>query len=100
VSSLSIAAVTYDGKKVAVLTASGSGSVGAGATGTISISLPLGPLSKILAVLGVISISVSGGPAYIVSFSATASRVDVTLFNPGTSAATYTVAVTVAVLGV
>jgi hypothetical protein len=97
---LSVAAVTYDGKKVMVLTASGSGSVGAGATGTISISLPLGPLAKILAVLGVSSISISGGPAYIVSFRVTASRVDVALFNPGTSAVTYTVTVTVAVLGV
>jgi hypothetical protein len=97
---LSIAAVTYDGKKVAIITASGSTSVGAGATGAVSIPLPLGPLAKILQVLGVLSISVSGGTAHIVSFSATPSRVDVTLFNPGTEEVTYTVTVTVAVLGV
>jgi hypothetical protein len=51
-------------------------------------------------VLGVVSISVSGGTAYIVSFSATPSRVNVTLYNPGTAAVTYTVTVTVAVLGI
>jgi len=97
---LSVVALTFDGKKIAVITASASGSVGAGATGTISISLPLGPLSKILHVLGVREITVSGGTAYIVSFSATSAGVNVTLYNPGTSSVTYTVNVTVAVLGV
>jgi hypothetical protein len=100
VSRLSVVAVTYDGKKIAVLTASGSGSVGAGATGTISVSLPLGPLAKIMQILGVVSISVSGGTAYIASFSASTSRVDVVLYNPGTAATTYTVTVTVTVLGI
>jgi hypothetical protein len=97
---MSVVAVTYDGKKIAVITVSGSGSVGAGATGTISISLPLGPLAKILQVLGVTGITVSGGTAYIVGFSTTSAGVNVTLYNPGTSAVTYTVTVTVAVLGV
>jgi hypothetical protein len=97
---LSVVAVTFDGKKIAVLSASASASIGAGATGTVSISLPLGPLAKILQVLGVTGISVAGGTAYIVSFSAAPSRVDVTLFNPGAAAATYTVTVTVAVLGI
>jgi hypothetical protein len=97
---LSVAALTLDGKKIAIITASASGTIDAGATGTIRIPLPLGPLSKILEVIGVRSITVSGGVAYIVSFSATASAVEVTLYNPGTSAATYTVSVAVAVLGV
>jgi hypothetical protein len=97
---VSVVAVTLDGKKIAVITASSSGSVGAGATGTISISLPLGPLEKILHVLGVREITVSGGTAYIVGFSATSTGVNVTLYNPGTAATTYTVNVTVAVLGV
>ena len=97
---MSVVAVTYDGKKIAVLSASGSASIDGGATGTVSISLPLGPLAKILQVLGVTSISVSGGTAYIVSFSAAPSRVDVVLYNPGTAAVTYTVTATVAVLGI
>jgi hypothetical protein len=97
---LSVVAVTYDGKKIAVLTASGSGSVGAGSTWTVSVSLPLGPLAKIISVLGITSISVSGGTAYIVGISATPSRVDVVLYNPGTSAVTFTVTVTVTVLGI
>jgi len=97
---MSVAALTADGRKIAVISASGSGSVGAGATGTISISLPLGPLSKILHVLGVRDITVSGGTAYIVSFSATSAGVNVTLYNPSSAATTYTVSVTVAVLGV
>ena len=97
---MSVVALTAEGYKIAIITASGSGSVGAGATGTIRISLPLGPLSKILHVLGVRAITVSGGTAYIVSFSATSAGVDVTLYNPGTSAVTYTVNVAVAVLGV
>jgi hypothetical protein len=97
---VSVVAVTTDGKRVAVITASGSGSVGAGATGSVTVALPLGPLSKVLQVLGVTSISVSGGAAYIVGFTATPTSVTVTLYNPGTSAVTYTVTVTVAVLGV
>jgi hypothetical protein len=97
---LSVVAVTYDGKKITVLTASGSGSVGAGATGTVSISIPLGPLAKIISVLGIASVSVSGGTAYIAGISATPSRVDVALYNPGTSATTYTVTITVTVLGI
>jgi hypothetical protein len=97
---MSVVALTAEGYKIAVITASGSGSIGAGATGTISISLPLVSLSKILHVLGVREITVSGGTAYIVGFSATPAGVNVTLYNPGTSAATYTVTVTVAVIGV
>ena len=97
---MSVVALTGEGYKIAIITASGSGSVGAGATGTITISLPLGPLSKILHVLGVREITASGGTAYIVGFSATATGVSVTLYNPGTAATTYTVNVTVAVLGV
>jgi hypothetical protein len=98
--SVSVVAVTYDGKKIAVLSASASTSIGGGSTGTVRITLPLGPLSRILQVLGVTSISVSGGPAYIVGFSAEPSRVDVTLYNPGTAATTYTVSVTVVALGI
>jgi hypothetical protein len=97
---MSVVAVTDDGKKIVVMSVSGSGSIGAGATGTITISLPLGPLAKILQVLGVRDITVSGGTAYIAGFSATTSAVNVTLYNPGTAATTYTVTVTVAVLGV
>jgi hypothetical protein len=97
---MSVVALTAEGYKIAVISASGSGSVGAGATGTISISLPLGPLSKILHVLGVRAITVSGGTAYIVGFSAASTGVNVNLYNPGTSSVTYTVSVTVAVLGV
>ena len=97
---MSLVAVTGDGKKIVVMTVSGSASIGGGATGTVSISLPLGPLAKILQVLGVSSISVSGGAAYIVGFSATPSGVNVTLYNPGTAATTFTVSVTVTVLGI
>jgi len=97
---MSVVALTEDGLKIAIISASGSGNIGAGATGTVTISLPLGPLAKILQVLGVRDITVSGGTAYIVGFSATPSAVNVTLYNPGTSATTYTVTVTVAVLGV
>jgi hypothetical protein len=97
---VSVVALTAEGYKVAVITASGSASVGAGATGTISIPLPLGPLSKVLHVLGVRAITVSGGTAYIVGFSATPAGVSVTLFNPATSAATLTVTVSISVLGV
>jgi len=97
---VSVVALTAEGYKIAIINASGSASIGAGATGTISIPLPLGPLSKILHVLGVRGITVSGGTAYIVSFSTTATGVSVTLYNPGTSAVTYTVTVSIAVLGV
>jgi hypothetical protein len=97
---MSVVTVTPDGKKVAVITASGSGSVGATSTGDITVTIPLGPLAKVLQVLGVTSVSVSGGTAYLVGFTATPSSVTVTLYNPGTSAVTYTVTVTVVVLGV
>jgi hypothetical protein len=97
---VSVVALTAEGYKIATITASGSASIGAGSTGTVSIPLPLGPLSKILHVLGVRAITVSGGTAYIVSFSATSAGVSVTLFNPATSAATLTVTVSVSVLGV
>jgi len=97
---VSLVAVTGDGKKIVVMTVSGSANIGGGATGTVSISLPLGPLAKILQVLGVSSISISGGTAYIVGFSATSSGVNVTLYNPGTAATTFTVSVTVTVLGI
>jgi hypothetical protein len=97
---VSVVAVTAEGYKIAIISGSGSGSIGAGSTGSISISLPLGPLGKILRVLGVVRISVSGGTAYLVGFSATATGVSVTLYNPGTSSVTYTVAVDVSVLGV
>jgi hypothetical protein len=97
---VSLVAVTGDGKKIVVMSVSGSASIGGGATGTVSISLPLGPLAKILQVLGVSSISVSGGVAYIAGFSATSSGVNVTLYNPGTAATTFTVSVTVTVLGI
>jgi hypothetical protein len=97
---VSVVALTAEGYKVAVITASGSASIGAGSTGTISISIPLGPLSKILHVLGVRAITVSGGTAYIVSFSVTSAGVSVTLFNPATSAVTLTVTVSISVLGV
>jgi hypothetical protein len=97
---MSVVTVTPDGKKVAVITASGSGSVGAGATGSVTVAIPLGPLAKVLQVLGVTSVSVSGGVAYLVGFTTTPTSVTVTLYNPGTSAATYTVTVTVVVLGV
>jgi hypothetical protein len=97
---VSVVAITADGYKIAIISGSGSGSIGAGSTGTINISLPLGPLGKILRVLGVARISVSGGTAYLVGFNATATAVSVTLYNPGTSSVTYTVTVDVSVLGV
>jgi hypothetical protein len=97
---MSVVTVTPDGKKVAVITVSGSGSVGATSTEDITVTIPLGPLAKVLQVLGVTSVSVSGGTAYLVGFTATPSSVTVTIYNPGTSAVTYTVTVTVVVLGV
>ena len=95
-----LVALTADGKKVAAITGSASGSVGAGSTGTISVPLGMGVLQKKLGVLGVASISVSGATVYLVSFAASADSVDVTVYNPGTAAATVTVSVTALVVGV
>lgn len=91
-------AVTADGKKIVEITGTGSGSVEAGSTGNISISLGMDVLGKKLAVLGVSQVTLSTG--YLVSFNATTDTVTITVFNPGTSAATVTVNVKVIVLGV
>jgi hypothetical protein len=93
-------ALTADGKKVAAITGSASGSVPAGSTGTVTVALGMDVLQKKLGVLGVSGISVSGATVYLVSFSATADSVTVTLYNPGTAAATVTVTATALVVGV
>ena len=95
---MSLLIVTADGKKIAKITGTGSGSVGAGSTGTISVSLGMDVLGKKLSVLGVTQVTISTG--YLVSFNATTDKVDVTVYNPGTAAATVTVTVEVVVLGV
>jgi hypothetical protein len=95
-----LVALTADGKKIAAITGSASGSVGAGSTGTVSVPLGMDVLQKKLGVLGVSSISVSGATVYLVSFSATTDSVTVTLYNPGTAAATVTVTATALVVGV
>lgn len=93
-------ALTPDGKKIVSITASASGSIVAGSTGTVSVSIPMDILGKKLALIGVTSISVSGATVYLVGFSASTDKVDVTLYNPGTAVATVTVSVTVVVVGV
>jgi len=93
-------ALTPDGKRVALVTASGSGSVAAGSAGTVRVTLDSYGFARKLAVLGITGITVSGGTAYLVGVSATPDYVDVTLYNPGTAVATLTVTVTVALLGV
>ena len=95
---MTLLALTADGKKVAELTGSASADVPAGGTATVSVPVPLGILGKKLAVLGVTSVSLSAG--VLVGFTATVDRVDVTVYNPGTAAATVTVSVRVVVLGV
>ena len=93
-------ALTPDGKKIVSITASASGSIAAGSTGTVSVSIPMDVLGKKLDLIGVTNISVSGATAYLVGFSASTDKVDVTLYNPGTAAVTVTVTVTVVVVGV
>jgi hypothetical protein len=94
-----VIAITLDGYKISNATGTGTGTIGAGATGDVSVTLSSTELAKINHVLGVKQITVTGATVYLVAFAASGNTVTVTLYNPGTAAASVTVSVTATVVG-
>jgi len=94
-----VIAITLDGYKISNATGTGTGTISAGATGTVSVTLSSTELASINHVLGVKQITVTGAIVYLVAFNASSNTVTVTLYNPGTAAASVTVSVTATVVG-
>jgi hypothetical protein len=101
---MTVVAVTADGKKLATFSVSSTVTVNATSTGGVIMPISSAELRKVLGVVGITRVDAGAGivAGYIVAYDSRTLQyeVSVSVYNPTTTSATYTVTVEGIVIGV